>query len=70
MLLAAVASRRVLFRSLCRIPDGMHLMIVRQMRLIRRRQNVFHLVKLGRFAMVLCCMLMMFSRTFVELAQR
>ena len=68
MLLAAVARGRVLFRSLCRIPDGMHLMVVRQMRLIRRRQNIFRLLKLGGFAMVPGCVLMMFSRTFVEFA--
>jgi hypothetical protein len=68
MLLAAVASRRVLFRSLCRIPDGMHLMVMRQMRLIRRRHNIFGLLKLGGFAMVACCVLMMFSRTLMKFA--
>ncbi len=68
MLLAAVVRRQVRFRSLRCIVDGLHLMIMRQMRLIRRRQNILHLVKLGCFAMVACCVLMMFSRTFVELA--
>jgi hypothetical protein len=40
------------------------------MRLIRRRQNIFHLVELGCFAVVPCCVLMMFSRTLMEFAQR
>jgi hypothetical protein len=68
MLLAAVARRRVLFRGLRCIPDGMHLMVMRQMRLIRRRQNIFRLPKLGGFAMVPCCVLMMFGRTFMKFA--
>jgi hypothetical protein len=68
MLLAAVARRRVLFRSLCRIPDGMRLMVMRQMRLIRCRQNIFRLLKLGGFAVVLCCVLMMFCRTLMKFA--
>jgi hypothetical protein len=68
MLLAAVARRRVLFRSLCCIPDGMHLMVMRQMSLICRRQNIFRLLKLGGFAMVPCCVLMMFSRTLMKFA--
>jgi hypothetical protein len=63
-----VARRRVFFRSLCGIPDGMHLMVMRQMRLIRRRQNIFRLLKLGGFAMVPCCVLMMFSRTLMKFA--
>ncbi|MDT5238497.1 MAG: hypothetical protein QOD97_695, partial [Mycobacterium sp.] len=68
MLLAAAARRRVLFRSLRCIPDGMHLMVMRQMRLIYCRQNIFRLVKLGGFAMVPCCVLMMFSRTLMKFA--
>jgi hypothetical protein len=44
----------------------MHLMVMRQMRLIRRRQNIFRLLKLGGFAMVPCCVLMMFSRMLME----
>jgi hypothetical protein len=68
MLLAAVARRRVLFRSFRCKADGMHLMVMRQMRLICCRQNIFHLLKLGCFAVVSCCVLMMFSRTLVELA--
>ena len=68
--LAAAVRRHVLFRSLRRIVDGVHLVIGRHMRLIHRRQNVFHLVKLGCFAVVPCCVLMMFCRTFMELAQR
>ena len=67
-LLAAAVRRQVLFCSLRCVVDGLHLMIMRQMRLIRCRQNVFHLVKLGCFAVVPCCVLMMFCRTFVELA--
>ena len=70
MILAAAPRRQVLFRSLRCIVDGLHLMIMRQMRLIRRRQNIFRLMKLGCFAMMACCVLMMFCRTFVELAQR
>jgi hypothetical protein len=68
MLLAAVARRRVLFRSLRCIPDGMHLMVMRQMRLICGRQNIFRLLKLGGFAMVPCCVLMVFSRTLMKFA--
>jgi hypothetical protein len=68
MPLAAVARRRVLFRSLGCIPDGVHLMVVGQMRLIRRRQNIFRLLKLGGFAMVPCCVLMMFGRTLMKFA--
>ena len=69
-LLAAAVRRQVLFRSLRCIVDGVHLVVGRHMRLIHRRQNVFHLVKLGCFAMVPCCVLMMFSRTFMKFAQR
>jgi hypothetical protein len=67
MLLLATA-RRVLFRSFRCKADGMHLMVMRQMRLIRRRQNVFRLPKLGGFAVVPCCVLMMFSRKLVKFA--
>ena len=70
MLLAAAVRRQVLFRSLRCIVDGVHLVVGRQMRLIHSRQNVFHLVKLGCFAVVPCCVLMMFSRTLMEFAQR
>lgn len=68
MLLAAAARRRVLFRCFRCIPDGMHLMVVRQMRLIYGRQNIFRLLKFGGFAMVPCSVLMMFSRTLMKLA--
>jgi hypothetical protein len=68
MRLDAVARGQVLFRSLRRIPERMHLMVMRQMRLIRRRQNIFRLLKLGGFAMVPCCVLMMFSRTLMKFA--
>ena len=70
MLLAAAMRRQVLFRSLRCIVDGVHLVVGRQMRLIHSCQNVFHLVKLGCFAVVACCVLMMFSRTLMEFAQR
>jgi hypothetical protein len=50
--------------------DGVHLMVGGQMRLIRRRQNVFGLVKLGRFAVVPCRVLMMLGRKLMELVQR
>jgi hypothetical protein len=46
----------------------MHLMVMRQMRLVRRRQKIFRLLKLGGFAMVPCCVLMMFSRTLMKFA--
>ena len=46
----------------------MLLMVMRQMRLIRSRQNIFRLLKLGGFAMVPCCVLMMFGRTLVKFA--
>lgn len=69
MLLAAVVLRYVLFRSLCCIADGMHLVVMCQMRLICCRQNVFRLVKLGGFAVVPCRVLMMLSRTLMEVAQ-
>ena len=68
MTLTAVAHRRVLFRGLRRMPEGMHLVVMRQMRLIRRRQNIFRLLKLGGFVMVACCVLMMFGRTLMKFA--
>jgi hypothetical protein len=46
----------------------MHLMVMRQMSLIRRRENIFRLLKLGGFAIVPCCVLMMFSRTLMKFA--
>jgi hypothetical protein len=46
----------------------MHLMVMRQMRLIRGRQNIFRLLKLGGFAMVPCCVFMMLSRTLMKFA--
>jgi len=70
MLLAAAVRCQVLFRSLRCVVDGVHLVVGCHMRLIHRRQNVFHLVKLGCFAVMPCCVLMMFSRTLMEFAQR
>jgi hypothetical protein len=70
MLLAAAVLRQVLLRSLRRIVDGVYLVVGGHMRLIHRRQNVFYLVKLGGFAMVPRCVLVMFCRTFMEFAQR
>jgi hypothetical protein len=46
----------------------MPLVVMRQMRLIHGRQNIFRLLKLGGFAMVPCCVLVMFSRTLVKFA--
>jgi hypothetical protein len=66
--LAAVARRHVLFRSLRCIPDGMPFMVMRQMRLIRRRQNIFRLLKLGSYAMMPCGVLVMFGRLFMKFA--
>jgi hypothetical protein len=40
------------------------------MRLISRRQNVFRLEKLGGFAVVSCCVLVVFSGTLMEFGQR
>jgi hypothetical protein len=68
MLLAAVPRCRVLFRSFRCKAEGMHLMVMRQMRLIHGRQNIFRLLKLGGFAVVSCCVLMMFSRTLMKFA--
>ena len=62
--------RQVLFRSLRRIVDGVRLVVSRHMRLIYRRQNVFHLVKPGCFAVLPYCVLMMLGRIFMESAQR
>jgi len=70
MLLAAAARRQVLLRGLRCIVDGVHLVLGRHMRLIHRCQNVFHLVKLGCFAVVPRCVLVMLRRTFMEFAQR
>jgi hypothetical protein len=46
----------------------MPFMVMRQMRLIRRRQDIFRLLKLGGFAMVPCGVLVMFSRLFMKFA--
>jgi hypothetical protein len=43
---------------------------MRQMRLMRGRHNFPRLVKLGGFTVVPGCVLMMFSRKFMEFAQR
>jgi hypothetical protein len=67
-ILLLATARRVLFRSFRCKAGGMHLMVMCQMRLIRRRQNVFRLLKLGGFAVVPCCVLMMFSRTLMKFA--
>jgi hypothetical protein len=61
MLLAVAVRRQVLFRSLRCIVDGVHLVVGRHMRLIHRRQNVFRRVQLGCFAVVPCCVLVMFA---------
>lgn len=66
--LAGVARRRVLSRSLCCELYGMPLMVMRQMRLLRRRDNIFRLLKLGGLAMVPCGVLMMLSRQLMKFA--
>ena len=48
----------------------MHLMVGRQMRLIRRCHEIFQLVKLGGFAMVSRRMLVMLGGQLVEIAQQ
>ena len=69
MLLAVAVRRHVLFRRLRCVVDGVRLVVGRHMRLIHRCHNVFHLVEPGCFAMVPRCVLMMFSRIFMEFAQ-
>jgi hypothetical protein len=66
--LAGVARLRVLSRSLYCEPDGMPLMFMRQMRLLRRRDNIFRLLKLGSLAMMPCGVLMMLSRQLMKFA--
>jgi hypothetical protein len=68
MWLAAVARRRVLFRSLGCKPDGMALMVMRQTRLLCRGQNIFRLLKLGGFTMVPCGALVMISGLLMKFA--
>jgi hypothetical protein len=46
----------------------MPLMVMRQMRLFRRRNNIFRHLKLGGLAMVPCGVLMMLSRQFMKFA--
>jgi hypothetical protein len=46
----------------------MPLMVMRQMRLLRRRDNIFRLLKLGGFAMVPCGVLMMLGRQLMKFA--
>ncbi len=48
----------------------MHLMVGRQMRLIRRCHKIFQLVKLGGFAVVSRRMLVVFGGALVEIAQQ
>jgi hypothetical protein len=68
MRLAAVARRRILFRSIRCKPDGMGLMFMCQMRLICRRQNIFRFLKFGGFTMVPCGVLVMFGRLLMKFA--
>jgi hypothetical protein len=70
MLLAVAVRRYVLFGGFGCVVDGTRLVVGGQMRLIRRRQNVFGLVKLGGFAVVPCRVLMMLGRKLMESAQR
>jgi len=68
MRLACVVCRHVLSCSLCCEPDGMPLMIMRQMRLLCSRDNIFRLLKLGGLTMVPCGVLMMLSRQLMKFA--
>ena len=67
--LAGVARRRVLSSSLCGEPDGVPLMVMRQTRLLCRRDNILCLPKLGGLAMVPCGVLVMLSRQLMKFAQ-
>jgi hypothetical protein len=60
----------VFFRSFGCVVKGMYLVAMRQMRLMCGCQNFAALVKLGGFAMMPGCVLMMFGRNFMEFAQR
>jgi len=62
--------RHVLFGGLGCVAEGVHLVVGGQVRLIRRRQNVFGLVKPGHFAVVPCRVLMMLGRKLMALVQR
>ena len=66
--LARVARRRVLSRSLCGEPDRMPLMVMRQTRLLCRRDNILCLPKLGGLAMVPCGVLVMLGRQLMKFA--
>lgn len=68
MRLAGVARRHVLSSSVCGEPDGMPLMVMRQMRLLRRCDNILRLLKLGGLAMVPCGVLVMLSRQLMKFA--
>jgi hypothetical protein len=48
----------------------MHLMVGRQMRLIRRCHKIFQLVKLGGHAMVSRSVLVVFGGALMEIAQQ
>jgi hypothetical protein len=68
--LVPVVFSDVLFRSLRCVVDGMHLMVGRQMRLIRRCHKIFQLVKLGGHAMVSRSVLVVFGGALMEIAQQ
>jgi hypothetical protein len=71
LLLAAVrCGCYVFFCSFGCVVEGMQFVAMRQMRLMRGSHNVLRLVKLGGFSVVPGCVFMMFSRKFVEFAQR
>ena len=71
LLLAAVrCSSYVFFRSFSCVVEGMYLVAMRHMRMMCGRENFAAIVKLGGFSVVPGCVLMMFSRKFVKLAQR
>jgi hypothetical protein len=65
-----VACCDVLLRRFRCVVDGMHLMVGRHMRLIRRCHKIFQLMKLGGFAMVSRRMLVVFGGALVEIFQQ
>jgi hypothetical protein len=66
--LTGMARRRVLSSSLCGEPDCMPLMVMRQMRLFRRCDNILSFLKLGGLAMMPCGVLVMLSRQLMKFA--
>ena len=70
MLLLAAVRCYVLLRSFPCVVDGMRRVAMRQKCLMRAGQHISRLEKLRGFAVVPCCVLMMFSGKFLEFGQR